>query len=117
MEANAGDVKASSNLNGNSTHGSKPATSTITTVAKKKSRPVAESLAVNSGISANSRKHQSSPYDQRTSPNKKGLDAGACAMSGFTAYTRGGTPRQKYLQKDEDCFDIDLNNIHSKEFD
>ena len=39
------------------------------------------------------------------------------AMSGFTAYTRGGTPRQKYLQKDEDCFDIDLNNIHSKEFD
>ena len=87
---------------------SKQIFSTITTVGKKKTRPVAENLAVNTfNQQVSSRKFQASPYDHRTSP-KKGLN---------DPHSRA-TPRQRYLQRDEDCFDnIDLDNIHSKEFD
>ncbi len=90
---------------GSSNQAAKQATSTITTVAKKKTRPVAESLAVSS---SHGRKHQQSPYDHRTSP-KKGFDS-------RDPHSRG-TPRQKYYQKDEDCFDVDVDNFHGKEFD
>lgn len=50
---------------------------------------------------------QQSPFDQRQSP-KKGFE---------THHGSRATPRQRYYQKDEDCFDVDLDNIHGKDFD
>ena len=87
--------------------GQKPATSTITTVAKKKNRNVAENLAHNSkNHSLRKYPAASSPYDQRTSP-RKGLEN-----------NHRITPKPKYHSKDEDCFDnIDMDNIYTKEFD
>ena len=87
----------------------KQATSTITTVAKKKVRPVAESLVVNkssfvntgNGSNNQSRKHQQSPFDNRQS------------TAGYNSHTS----RQRHFQRDEDCFDIDMNMMHTKEFD
>jgi enhancer of mRNA-decapping protein 3 len=88
----------------------KQATSTIT-IAKKKTRPVAENLAMNS--SNHIRKSQSPAVfgiaDHRMSPKKP-----AEAASGFSAYNK---QKGSYHQRDEACFDIDLNSIHSKEFD
>lgn len=91
----------------------KQATSTIT-VPKKKTRPVAESLALNSS-GTNYRKSQSPAVllggEHRTSP-KKGHEL----FSGFATY-RPQSSRQRQ-RRDEDCFDdLDLDNIHLKEFD
>ena len=66
---------------------------------------MAENLVVNSFNQQTRKFPQSSasPYDHRTSP-KKGVD-------------NRSTPRQRHLQRDEDCFDVDMDNIHAKEFD
>ena len=81
---------------------SKPATSTITTVAKKKNRNVAESLAHQN---SQGRKYPASPYDHRTSPRK-----------GFEQQQRV-TPKPKYYSKDDGTFvDIDMDNM-GKDFD
>ena len=111
-------VQTSSDSNGSngltatasSAGGQKPATSTITTVAKKKTnhRNVAENLARNSN-NHSQRKYPptASPYDHRTSP-RKGLESNQQRV----------TPKPKYYSKDEDCFDnIDMDNIYTKEFD
>jgi len=94
---------------------SKQATSTITTV-KKKVRPVAENLAVNTVTSTNThtntntqtRKYQQSPaYDIRPghNPNRDQVQ-----------HPSRNTPKQRHYQRDEDCFDIDMGNM-GKEFD
>ena len=88
---------------GGSTGHSKPATSTITTVAKKKNRNVAENLAHQN---SQGRKYPAaSPYDHRTSPRK-----------GFDQQQRI-TPKPKYYSKDDGTFvDIDMDNM-GKDFD
>jgi len=103
-------VQTNVESNGISHHSSatsqKPATSTITTVAKKKNRNVAENLAHNSNNHSMRKYPAASPYDQRTSP-RKGLE---------NNHQQRITPKPK--KKDEDCFDnIDMDNIYTKEFD
>jgi len=119
----ARDIKHIDFINGSmgaGAQGRKQAASIIT-VPKKKARPVAENLALNTsggnaGASAgtgNDKKSystavMSSLEHHRTSPKKSYEN-----HRGFSAYHRS-TPRQR---RDEDCFDVDLDNIHGKEFD
>ena len=95
--------------------GRKQVTSIIT-VPKKKTRPVAESLALTGN---NNRKSQSPAVllgGDRTSPKKfyEGGYSHNYSGGGFSAYR--STPRQR-ARRDEDCFDVNLDSIHLKEFD
>jgi len=114
---------------------SNQATSTITTT-KKKFRPVAENLAVNT-VTTQSRKYQQSPaYDNRPShnpdnrpshnPNRDQPQHPSHNPDSRPSHNPNrdqpqhlsrNTPRQTHLQRNEDCFDIDMGNMHSKEFD
>ncbi len=118
----------------NSATSRKAATSTITVQKKKTTRPVAENLAKNSSSNANSGtlgRSGKSPAaaaggqdHHRTSPRKNLEDqyyGGGGQQRGFQAYNRSDrqTPKQKYHQaKNDDCFDVDLENIvYGKDFD
>jgi len=126
----ARDIKGIDFVETGNNQSSKEATSTITTV-KKKVRPVAENLAVNTvtnstttaqqghqipktkdyDLTAQSRKYQQSPaYDIRPghNPNRD--------QQQHPTHPSRNTPRQRHLQRDEDCFDIDMGNM-GKEFD
>lgn len=115
---------------------SKQATSTVTTVAKKKVRPVAENLAVSTvtnqfrnlagnTVTNQSRKYQQSPFDAKkdqTGSRTHHLQQQEAATVASSRYNRDSqnsrnAPRQRHTQRNDDCFDIDMGNMHTKEFD
>ena len=115
---------------------SKQATSTVTTVAKKKVRPVAENLAVSTvtnqfrnlagnTVTNQSRKYQQSPFDAKkdqTGSRTHHLQHQEASTIASSRYNRDSqnsrnAPRQRHTQRNDDCFDIDMGNMHTKEFD
>lgn len=98
----------------------KQATVSTITVAKKKQRPVAESLAKTSTVPSSANKKSPAVFtdrDRGASPRKNNFQSSE--GSGFHSYKQvegHRTPNKRHQQRDEDCFGVDVNMIH-KDFD